>query len=52
MSKLAPCKISKYEKTRAEKFIDPEGKFPHFSDMATEGLRLLTDKLEEEAQKK
>lgn len=53
MSKLAPCKISTYEKTRAEKFIDPDGKFPHFSDIATEGLRLLIDQLEEkEAQKK
>lgn len=52
MSKLAPVKVSRYEKTRAEKFVDPDGKFPHFSDIVTEALKLLTDRLEEEAQKK
>lgn len=52
MSKLVPIKISRYEKTRGEKFVNPDGKFPYFSDLASEALRVYNDKLEEEAKKK
>ena len=42
-------KVSKYEKNRARKNIDSEGKYPHLSTFATAAFCLLNDKLDKEA---
>ena len=47
---LENVKVSKYEKGRAQKFVDPEGKYPSLSKLVTEALSKVNDNLE--AQKK
>lgn len=47
---LENVKVSKYEKKRAQKFVDAEGKYPSLSKLVTEALSKFNDDLE--AQKK
>ena len=49
---LENVKVSKYEKKRASKHIDTEGKYPHLSTFATAAFALLNDKLDKEKSKK
>ena len=48
---LENVKVSKYEKTRAEKFVDKEGKYTSLSKIVTEALSQFNDKLEKEVPK-
>ncbi len=49
---LENVKVSKYEKKRASKHIDTEGKYPHLSTFATAAFALLNDKIDKEKSKK
>ncbi len=48
MSKLVGVKVSRYEKERGDKHVDPDGKYPYFSDLITAALTKFNDELEEE----
>ena len=49
---LENVKVSKYEKNRAFKHVNIEGKYPHLSTFATAAFALLNDKLDKEKSKK
>ena len=48
MSKLVPVKVSRFQKERSEKHLDPDGKYPYMSDLMTDALTRLNDKLDKE----
>ncbi len=52
MSKLVGVKVSRYEKERSGKHVDPDGKYPYMSDIMTAALSQFNDKLEEETKTK